>query len=297
MTTEAELKDDLNNLQRRRQKALKRARDRNASNKSLTEDIRELQLDNHWMRKRLELIADGSVHADDPPEVVEARVEELKDQLAANMVTINKLVDRRREVRNAMSRATAAAAKLRRRIVRLRERIRNLFGAPRIITAAQQGIYPDGIFGGLGPISYVTGHHTAGPTDDTDADAIRLNKQYDNYHRAQGWGGIGYHYNITRSGSIACLRPVAQKGAHVGGWNTGNVGITCHGTTGDTPTNAQKAAFRWLLANAHTSKMPSQHRTPVAIGSKPRRGHNDWSGHTWNACPGTHKAMYLSGGK
>lgn len=169
---------------------------------------------------------------------------------------------------------------------------------PKIVTAKDLGLPFRNVFGELGPEQHVTGHHTAGPKDRSDADCERLIRQYHRDHAAKGWGGIGYHYAISRRGTIFCLRPTNLLGAHVGGANTGNVGVMFHGTTGDRPTRAQMRAFRWLLLNAHTSRMPRAHRTDRKI-NKPsctRRGHNDWPAHRWNACPGTHKTMILTGG-
>ena len=170
---------------------------------------------------------------------------------------------------------------------------------PKIVTAKAQGLSFRNLFGSLGPERHVTGHHTAGPTDESDAHAIRLNQSYHNAHAAKGWGGIGYHFCITRRGTILCLRPTNLKGAHVGGKNSNNIGVMFHGTTGDKPTKRQARAFHWLLTHAHTLQMPAAHRTDRPL-HKPycsRRGHNDWPGHEWNACPGTHKPMILKGGE
>jgi hypothetical protein len=164
---------------------------------------------------------------------------------------------------------------------------------PRVITARQQGLSFQNLFGELGPERDVTVHHTAGPTDTSDADAQRLCRAYHEAHKAKGWGGAGYHFCITRKGTILGLRPVRLKGAHVGGHNSGNVGVMFHGTTGDRPTAAQVESFKWLLRNAHKQSMPLAHRTDRPL-RKPfcrRRGHNDWPGHTSNACPGTHKPI------
>lgn len=164
---------------------------------------------------------------------------------------------------------------------------------PRIITARQLDLRFQNVFGELGPEVDVTIHHAGGPTDDDLPHAIRLDRAYHEAHARKGWGGAGYHFNITRGGVIICLRPTILKGAHVGDWNTGNIGILFHGTTGDRPTQAQVVAFRWLLVNAHTRKMPAAHRTDRPL-NKPhtrRRGHNDWPGHESNACPGTHKPI------
>jgi hypothetical protein len=168
--------------------------------------------------------------------------------------------------------------------------------APAILTAADLGFTFVNRFGALGPERYVTGHHTAGPTDKDRDDAIRLCQQYHAAHAAKGWGGIGYHFNIARDGTIICLRPLTLKGAHVGLHNSENVGVMFHGTTGDLPTQAQRNSYRWILANAHTTAMPRPHRSDRDLRKAKRRGHNDWPGHESNACPGTHKPMILAGG-
>jgi hypothetical protein len=168
---------------------------------------------------------------------------------------------------------------------------------PRLITAAQIGLSFQNLFGELGPEEWVTGHHTAGPTDKSTKDAIRLCVQYHRDHASKGWGGIGYFVCFARNGDIILLRPTWLKGAHVGGWNTGNLGVMFHGTTDDKPTRAQARSYRWYLRNAHTSKLPVAHRTDrklPGVGQRSRRrGHNDWPGHSSNACPGTHKQLIL----
>jgi hypothetical protein len=169
---------------------------------------------------------------------------------------------------------------------------------PRIVRSSTIGLhFVDVGFGELGPELFVTGHHTAGVKDRNLAHAIALAREYHAEHKAKGWGGIGYHFMIARNGTILCLRPTRMKGAHVGLHNTDNVGVVCNGTVGDKPTWRQARSLRWLLAHAHTHHMPAAHRTDRSLTRAKLRGHNDWSGHETNACPGTHKPMYLSGGK
>jgi hypothetical protein len=151
-------------------------------------------------------------------------------------------------------------------------------------------------FGQLGQEVVVTGHHSATPPDRNLAEAIYRVHQFHRDHAAKGWGGLGYHFVLARSGEIILGRPTLLLGAHVGGHNTGNVGVMCIGTVGDVPTRRQKRALRWLLANAHTKAMPRSHRTDRDLRQAKVVGHNDWSGHESNACPGTHKRMYLSRG-
>jgi hypothetical protein len=69
-----------------------------------------------------------------------------------------------------------------------------------------------------------------------------------------------------------------------------------HGTVGDKPSAAQKESYRWLLKNAHTNLMPASGRAEGPLLDCNLRGHNDWSGHESNSCPGDFKPMYVSGG-
>jgi hypothetical protein len=166
---------------------------------------------------------------------------------------------------------------------------------PKIYGPGVTGMTFQNLFGALGAERSVTGHYTAGPRDRSDQHALQLCRQYHQAHKAKGWGGMGYHYCITRKGNIVLLRPLHLKGAHTGGHNTGNVGVMMHGTTGDKPTTAQRRAYRWLLANAHTKRMPRTHRTDHDLRGARRMGHNSWPGHQTNGCPGSFKPLYLRG--
>lgn len=203
----------------------------------------------------------------------------------------------RGRIHNARAKTVQLAkdeALARKALATLRQRYAKLRGAggdtPKIVAGV---VAVQSKFGALGPEQYVTGHHTAGPKDTSLAHAISLCKSYNVAHARQGWGGIGYHFCIARTGELICLRPTYMKGAHVGGWNSNNVGVVCHGTTGDKPTAAQERTYKWLIQNAHTSALPKAHRTDLPLTRAKRYGHNDWSGHETNACPGTHKPMYV----
>lgn len=205
-----------------------------------------------------------------------------------------RLVNRRAARDEAQARVDEAVAVVKRRKAQIiRAENEAALANPKIITAAQMGLTYTALFGSLGPEKYVTGHYTAGPLDRDDEHGIALAKSVHEYHRSKGWGGTGYHLMILRSGTILGLRPTRLMGAHVGGANTGNLGIVVNGTTGDTPTAAQTASLKWLLANAHTDAMPAAHRTDLDLRNAARRGHNDWSGHTSNGCPGSFKPMYI----
>ena len=78
----------------------------------------------------------------------------------------------------------------------------------------------------------------------------------DRWHKARGWGGIGYHYFIRRSGEIEKGRPLEQVGAHVYGHNKQSIGICLAGGVDeagkkgeDNFTQAQYASLRSLIGS------------------------------------------------
>ena len=95
-----------------------------------------------------------------------------------------------------------------------------------------------------------------------------------------GWKDIGYHYVITRDGTVVKGRPVDQVGAHVKGHNTGTIGVSLVGGKGGSAddtfsqhfTDAQNAALRNLI--------DALRRDFPAI--KKISGHNEYAA---KACP------------
>ena len=51
----------------------------------------------------------------------------------------------------------------------------------------------------------------------------------DQWHRARGWSGCGYHYFITKSGEVQVGRKENQIGAHAKGYNKNSIGICFSG--------------------------------------------------------------------
>ena len=90
----------------------------------------------------------------------------------------------------------------------------------------------------------------------------------DKWHRARGFFGCGYHYVITRDGTIQShakgdkCRPLDMPGAHVGdcglGWNKRSIGICmvggldAEGKPEDNFTKAQWASLRDLVIQVLT---------------------------------------------
>ncbi len=145
------------------------------------------------------------------------------------------------------------------------------------------------LWGALGGVQRTIGHYTAGLRDTSDAHAIALWRGYHAQHKAQGWGGIGYHLGITSAGTIVLLRPVNGKGAHTAGKNTGSIGIVVHGGPGQRMTERQRAALEWLYDNAHTTAMPASHRPPRSLRDVPHTVHRD---HNATQCPDTYALDY-----
>jgi N-acetylmuramoyl-L-alanine amidase len=125
----------------------------------------------------------------------------------------------------------------------------------------------------IGKITHIVVHYAA-TYPDQDITAATVDK----WHRDRGFARIGYHVFFRRDGTREQGRPFSQTGAHVGGQNTGKIGI-CYagGLERDTgpnvgvwnPTPAQEAAMiaeiralkeRWPDAEVvgHRDLAPSQ---------------------------------------
>lgn len=77
--------------------------------------------------------------------------------------------------------------------------------------------------------------------------------QIDEWHKKQGWSGIGYHFVIRRSGEIEKGRDISVTGAHCKGQNKNSIGICLvggideNGKSQNNFTPAQFAALRELV--------------------------------------------------
>jgi hypothetical protein len=165
---------------------------------------------------------------------------------------------------------------------------------PQLITAQQLGLGFANLFGSLGPELHVTGHYSAGARAKNASQAKERAKSFHAFHKSKGWGGIAYHYLIADDGTLVCARPTRLKGAHVGGHNSNNIGIVMPGTAGDLPTPAQRRTYRWLLKNAHTTKLPRAHRTDRNLRLAKLWVHRGWPDQG-TSCPGAFQHMYLKG--
>ena len=54
-------------------------------------------------------------------------------------------------------------------------------------------------------------------------------KQIHEWHKSNGWSGIGYHFFVRKNGEIYRGRPIGALGAHVQGMNHCSIGICAEG--------------------------------------------------------------------
>lgn len=88
-------------------------------------------------------------------------------------------------------------------------------------------------------------HHTGGTKADPLADTSHHTfETVKNYHISKGWGNIGYHWFIEKSGKIFKGREETQYGAHTIGMNDKSIGICLAGNFDTTlPTEAQEKSL------------------------------------------------------
>ena len=125
----------------------------------------------------------------------------------------------------------------------------------------------------MGDIKYLTIHCAATPEGrHVTADQISA------WDKAK-FGQTSYHWVVELDGNMVRTLRDNQKGAHVGGHNTGNIGICYVGgidkklNPKDTRTDAQKKSLLTLI-RTYKERYPG-----IVI-----RGHRDWPG-VKKACP------------
>ena len=91
-------------------------------------------------------------------------------------------------------------------------------------------------------IEYIALHH---------AEAVTCTaKQIHEWHKSNGWSGIGYHFFVRKNGEIYRGRPLWSLGAHVQGMNNCSIGICTEGdyhNRDKVMPEAQKQAIKELV--------------------------------------------------
>lgn len=132
-------------------------------------------------------------------------------------------------------------------------------------------------FGDLTELSVVDGIvvHQTGDTD-IDASAADIHQ----WHRANGWSGIGYHKVFRKSGLVERGRPDWARGAHSPGANSHTLGYhVCGSFSSQLPNEAQLQSLVYSLAD-DCEKYNLDPFTAIS-------GHRDWLA---TECPG--QALY-----
>jgi len=123
-------------------------------------------------------------------------------------------------------------------------------------------------------------HHSLTKSGDSAAFA--------NYHvGTHGWPGVAYHFVILKNGTIEWNHELGIKSYHVGNSNGIAVGICLVGDfRSESPTDAQKASL-YALHECLKRDLPKYKRT---------RGHNEFPGYAWKACPVFDYKAVINGG-
>ena len=86
----------------------------------------------------------------------------------------------------------------------------------------------------------------------TEAEFPVTKATIDQWHKARGWKGCGYHFIIHQDGSIDIGRPISEIGAHCKGHNAHSIGIVyvggmLNGKASDTRTFEQVLSLKYLI--------------------------------------------------
>jgi len=137
------------------------------------------------------------------------------------------------------------------------------------------------------------------PVNEITGGIASIIKEIDDWHLKRWSTGLGYHFIVGNGhgipdGYIAVGRPMKYQGAHAKGHNHDSVGILVMGDlTKHDPTNVQTAGVVSICATLcfMFDLDPIGEYSKRRYGKKQKgmviSGHNDWSGHETNDCPGS----------
>ena len=155
---------------------------------------------------------------------------------------------------------------------------------PVIISREEWGAEPqDGQYSYHPYFDKLTLHHAACCSAENIEEGINQVYGIQDFHQnGRGWMDIGYHFLVDRAGNIYQGRPETVIGAHVGGANTGNIGVcllgcyhppeeSCYETMSDESRESLVKLYAWIS--------DTYGQNPGVL-----LGHRDYFGST--ACPG-----------
>jgi len=142
---------------------------------------------------------------------------------------------------------------------------------------------PDGQYSNHPYYDKLTLHHAACCSAENIEEGIEQVKWIQYFHQnGRGWMDIGYHFLVDRAGNIYQGRPETVLGAHVGGANTGNIGVCllgCYHPPEDNCYQTMTEESRDALIKLYGWISDTYGQDPGVL-----LGHRDYFGTT--ACPG-----------
>lgn len=93
-----------------------------------------------------------------------------------------------------------------------------------------------------------------------------------------GWSDIGYHYYIDREGIRHECRPLNKTGAHVRGYNAGNIGVCLEGGLSNDTGAPQDNFTPWQYEELRL--LVTELQGQFGIKDSNVKGHRDWFGDT-----------------
>lgn len=142
---------------------------------------------------------------------------------------------------------------------------------------------PDGQYSNHPYYDKLTLHHAACCSAENIEEGIEQVKWIQYFHQnGRGWMDIGYHFLVDRAGNIYQGRPETVIGAHVGGANTGNIGVCLLGCYHPPENNCEQTMTeesREALIQLYGWISDTYGQDPGVL-----LGHRDYFGTT--ACPG-----------
>jgi len=131
-------------------------------------------------------------------------------------------------------------------------------------------------------------HHTVSQPGGDPASRLRGIQSY--HMDSRGWCDVGYHFLVSVDGRIWEGRPIDLLGAHVGGHNTGNIGISfigCFHSSGCGAIEGPREPPNVMIENVAGFVAGLSSLYGFAITPSSVKGHRDHSGQS-TSCPGDH---------
>lgn len=154
-------------------------------------------------------------------------------------------------------------------------------------TRAQWGARPTKCWGSNTKKYRMAIHHTFTPPKSGGSYEARI-RGIQAYHMdTRGWCDVGYHFLVTDDGHVYEGRPLHFNGAHVGGHNTGNIGISFVGCYQSGACDSMGTMYPSNASINGTAKLirALSDQFGISIDSSKIKGHGQHDG-AYTACPG-----------